>query len=262
MKAIIIMSKPISSSFKAALQSIDSLGMDLYRLRFSQPVSLDNGEKFDHQAGQFCYIGVDEQSASLRPYSIANAPYNDFLEFHVRDTGVGLSRVLCGSENEGKTIYLSSPAGSAHYFEDDERDIVLFSGGTGYAPIRAMIERLEQRKFVRKVTAFIGARDVESLYMLDEIMAFSKSIDGLSVHFCADKLTQPHDRVQEAFLNDLAHSFITDYADKRIYIAGPAPMVINVRDYILKNGAHDDLIHVDHENIAQYLKRNDLAKDK
>tara|TARA_R110002124_G_scaffold149220_1_gene314973 strand:+ start:109304 stop:110074 length:771 start_codon:yes stop_codon:yes gene_type:complete len=256
------MNKRRTPSFKAVLQSVDLLGAGLYRLRFSMPVGIGSEQYFTHYAGQYCYVGLDERGENMRPYSIANAPDNDYLEFHLRVTGSVLCRSLCDPDTIGKTVYMSSPKGLAHYFDDTERDIVLFSGGTGYAPIRAMIEQLRQKKFSRKVTAFIAARDIESLYMLDEMAHFSSCLQNLTVHFCADKLHQPHDIVQEAFLDSLAHGVIGNYGDKRIYIAGPPPMVINMRDYILDNGAHDDLIHVDHEIIAQYLDRYDPSQEK
>ena len=79
---------------------------------------------------------------------------------------------------------------------------------------------------------------------------------NLSVHYCADVVADDEMEIEQGYLSDLAQRYMQSFADKRVYIAGPPPMVLATQKYVLDHEASKDLIHLDQENIDFYLKQN------
>jgi CDP-4-dehydro-6-deoxyglucose reductase len=251
--------------FAANLLSVTALQRDIYEIRLSMPEALDNGANFHYLAGQFCGLGLVNDAADMRPYSIAGAPHNAYLEFHIRDNGHGLTAVLCDVARIGDTVYLTQGMGDVHLADDLSRDIVMFAGGTGYAPMRAMLQSLAVKDFTRRIDVFVGGRDLDALYMREELNELRKAIPHLSSYFCADDV-EPLSGVRQknvfhGSLRALVAPLLSEeLGNKRIYISGPPAMVIDIREFVLDNHGDVDLMHLDEANIAVYLEQ--MNKDK
>jgi CDP-4-dehydro-6-deoxyglucose reductase len=256
--------------FQANLFSVTPLDCGIYEIRLTPPKALDDGAAFHYRAGQFCGLGLVNDAAHMRPYSIAGAPHHEYLEFHIRDNGRGLTAVLCDEARLGDTVYLTQGAGAVHLADDISRDIVMFAGGTGYAPMRAMLQSLVAQDFERKLDVFIGGRDLGALYMREELLGLREDMPRLSAYFCADEIgavlpdvdvDDTGTKVHHGNLRALAAPYLgAGLADKRIYISGPPAMVMDIRDFALDNHAHQDFMHLDEENIAAFITQ--LNKDK
>lgn len=245
--------------FQAKLLSVLRLGDDIYELRITPPKGTGEGDVFSFSAGQYCALGLSPRSTDMRAYSIASAPESDYLEFHIRHTGQGFSAAICDEKNIGQTLYLSQAAGDICFIDDASRDILMFAGGTGYAPMRAILQRLAAEKFTRGVDVFIGGRDLGALYMREELCFYGERLSGLRSYFCTDVLgdnTHGVDHVQESTLVALAAQHLKGgLTDKRIYISGPPAMVMDIRDFALDNNACAAFVHFDEENLARFLKQ-------
>jgi Na+-transporting NADH:ubiquinone oxidoreductase subunit NqrF len=106
-----------------------------------------------YQAGQYVSVECRYQPRLWRVYSMANAPREDgLMEFHVRAVGNGwVSSALVRRVKAGDMIRLAAPMGSLTLGRKSTRDIVCIAGGTGLAPIKALVEELTRYNRTRWV---------------------------------------------------------------------------------------------------------------
>ncbi len=237
--------------FRAKIISVECLGGQIFALRLSP------SKPYLFTAGQYCFISLNAEGQGARAYSIASTPSDDILEFHIRDHGAGfcaaLRDMVCQGGGE-QNVWLSAPQGEMLYTRDCQRDLVLMAGGTGYAPIRAILSTLlVEPSDVRNVDVFIAAREAEELYMRDEVASFKSRIGRLHVHFVVEH--NVNEAIHSGTLKDLLIARGVSFKDKRLYIAGPPAMVMDIHDYALDNHANEDLIHWDKANVQQFLKQ-------
>lgn len=140
-------------------------------------------QQLDFQAGQYVSIECKYQPRLWRVYSVANAPNeNNTMEFHVRALGAGwVSSALVRRIKPGDMIRLAAPMGSMTLDPNSTRDVVFIAGGTGLAPIKALVEELARYNRNRWVHVFFGAKDREDLYDLAELNKLSARYPWLSV---------------------------------------------------------------------------------
>jgi NAD(P)H-flavin reductase len=136
------------------------------------------------RAGQYVSIETGHQPRLWRSYSMANAPREDgTLEFHVRALDAGLvSGALVRRLKAGDMLKLAAPMGSMTLDSRSSRDIVCVAGGTGLAPVKALIDELARYNRTRRwVHLFRGARNRDDLYDLTALQQLRAQYPWLSV---------------------------------------------------------------------------------
>jgi NAD(P)H-flavin reductase/hemoglobin-like flavoprotein len=157
-------------------------GPDLAVLR----LRADPAQPLPHRPGQYLSVQVTRWPRIWRKYSIANAPRPDgSLDLHVRAVPMGrVSRVLVHETGPGDTVVLG-PAGGTMVADDrSARDVLCVAGGTGLAPIKAIIEGLVDAaapRAARGICLFFGARRREDLYDLPDLRRLESSCSFLRV---------------------------------------------------------------------------------
>jgi CDP-4-dehydro-6-deoxyglucose reductase len=130
---------------------------------------LPMNENFRFVAGQYIDILLKDQKR--RSYSIAVPPKPEgvtYLELHVRHTPGGLFTDHVFSKAKVRDILrFEGPLGTFYVREDSAKPIIMLASGTGFAPIKAMIESVLDRGFKRPTTLYWGCRAKRDLYMLD-----------------------------------------------------------------------------------------------
>jgi NAD(P)H-flavin reductase/hemoglobin-like flavoprotein len=140
-------------------------------------------QPIQYQAGQYLSLETRYQPRLWRMYSPANAPREDStIDFHVRAVGAGwVSSALVRKLQPGDMIRLAAPMGSMTLDRQSTRDLVLVAGGTGLAPIKALIEELAQFNRNRWVHVFFGARDRDDLYDLEALTELTTRLPWLQL---------------------------------------------------------------------------------
>jgi NAD(P)H-flavin reductase/hemoglobin-like flavoprotein len=141
-------------------------------------------QQLNYRAGQYVSIESPAHHPRVwRTYSVANAPRADgTMDFHIRALGAGwLSGALVRRIRVGELIRLASPMGSMVLDRRSTHDIVFMAGGTGLAPIRALLEELTTFNRTRWVHMFFGVRDRQDLYELPYLQALAEAYPWLSV---------------------------------------------------------------------------------
>jgi len=140
-------------------------------------------QPLEFRAGQYVSVECQYQPRLWRTYSVASAPRKDgTMEFHVRALGAGwVSSALVRRLKVGDMIRLAAPMGSMMLDRKSTRDIVCVAGGTGLAPIKALVEELTRYNRTRWVHLFFGAKHRDDLYDLDELNRLAARYPWLSV---------------------------------------------------------------------------------
>ncbi len=140
-------------------------------------------QPLEYRAGQYLSIETNYRPRLWRVYSPANAPRKDgTIDFHVRAVGAGwVSSALVRRLQAGNMIRLAAPMGSMTLDRKSTKDVVCIAGGTGLAPIKALVEEMTRFNRTRWVHLFFGAKDREDLYDLPELNRLAARYPWLSV---------------------------------------------------------------------------------
>jgi NAD(P)H-flavin reductase len=152
-------------------------------------------QPLDYRAGQYLSVECPKyQPRMWRTYSPANAPRKDnTIDFHVRAIGNGwVSSTLVRRLKPGDMVRLAAPMGGMTLDRRSTRDVVFVAGGTGLAPIKALVEELTRYNRTRWVHVFFGAKTRDDLYDLAELNRLAARYPWLSlVPACSDDETFP-----------------------------------------------------------------------
>lgn len=189
-------------------------------------------EPIAYMAGQYAQLTVPGHAAladAPRCYSFSAAPREGpqcRVPFHVRRVAGGLfTEWLFAADRSGERIQLAGPYGDFG-FRDDGRPIVCVAGGTGLAPVLAMLEALGTRRSAPDVTLFIAARSQRDLYCQEQLQALQRTWPGTMV--VAPVLSQePADsgwRGLTGYCDRHLGSFCS-VPDSSVYLCGPPAMI-------------------------------------
>ncbi|MQA60998.1 MAG: flavohemoprotein [Actinophytocola sp.] len=136
-----------------------------------------------YRAGQYMSVEVPQRPRLWRYLSPANAPRQDgSLEFHVRAVDGGwVSRAIVSHSQRGDVWRLGPPLGRLSVDRESGRDVVMVAGGTGLAPLRALVDDLARWGKNPKVHLFFGGRTRDDLYDMDELRGLAAVNPWLNV---------------------------------------------------------------------------------
>ncbi len=140
---------------------LEKLGDDVMEIALQLPAS----ERLQYRAGQ--YIEFLLKDGKRRSYSIANAPHTgEQITLHVRHMPGGLfTDHVFNTMKERDILRFEGPAGSFFLREDSDKPMVLLASGTGFAPIKAIVEQAVHNKSTRAMVLYWGGRRPKDLYM-------------------------------------------------------------------------------------------------
>ncbi len=129
-------------------------------------ITMQVADPIPYRAGQYVSVETPQRPRLWRYLSPANAPRADgTLDFHVRAVNNGwVSRAIVAHSKVGDTWRIGPPMGRMHIDPTSGRDVLMVVGGTGMAPIKALLEDLAQRPDPPHTQVFVGGRTWEDLY--------------------------------------------------------------------------------------------------
>lgn len=129
-------------------------------------ITVQAGEPIPYEAGQYVSVETPQRPRLWRYLSPANAPREDCtLQFHVRAVHGGwVSRAVVAHSRVGDTWRIGPPMGRLHIDPAEDRDLLMVVGGTGVAPIKALLEDFARRTDQPRTQVFVGGRTWEDLY--------------------------------------------------------------------------------------------------
>ena len=227
------------------VQKLERLAEDVMRIELKLPAS----ENFAFRAGQ--YIDILLADGQRRSFSIANAPHDGgHLELHVRRINGGrFTAHVFEAMKEKEILRFEGPHGSFWLREDSARPIVMVAGGTGFAPIKGIIEHAIHIGLTRPITLYWGSRTRGGLYMDELARSWQTALPGLRyVPVLSDEVWDGRQGlVHQAVLDDFA-----DLSGHEVYVCGAPVMVDAARSsFCASRGLPEDAFFADAFTFAQ-----------
>jgi CDP-4-dehydro-6-deoxyglucose reductase len=226
--------------------SLERAAPDVMVVRLQLPAN----QNLQYHAGQ--YVEFILAGGLRRSYSMANAPHNlgtpPALELHIRHMpGGSFTDHVFGAMKERDILRIEGPFGSFFLREDSARPIVLLASGTGFAPVKALIEQLRMKGSSRPAVLYWGGRRPRDLYMDDWCRRMADEMPSLRyVPVVSDALPEDAWGGRTGFVHQAVMQDFPDLSRHQVYACG-APIVVESaeRDFVARCGLPADEFFAD-----------------
>jgi CDP-4-dehydro-6-deoxyglucose reductase len=198
-------------------------------------LQLPANEALAYRAGQ--YIEFMLKDGKRRSYSMANAPssLDAPLQVHIRYMAGGLfTEHVFNTMKERDILRFEGPLGTFFLREDSDKPIVLLASGTGFAPVKALVEHLLHLKSKRPVSLYWGGRRPLDLYMNELCEQWAAIVPNFTyVPVVSHALPEDHWTGRTGFVHAAVMQDLPDLSGYQVYACG-APIVVDSarRDYV------------------------------
>ena len=218
---------------------------DVMLMRLQLPAS----ENFAYHAGQ--YVEFLLPGGVRRSYSMANAPHTQAacggLELHIRHLPGGtFTDQVFSTLKEKDILRIEGPYGSFFLREDSDKPIVLLGAGTGFAPLKALIEQLQFRGSTRPATLYWGVRRPHDLYLDDWVRARLLEMPQLRyVPVVSDAQPQDGWSGRTGFVHRAVLQDLSELCAFEVYACGAPVMIEAARTDFARAGLPPDAFYAD-----------------
>ncbi|HEX4882971.1 MAG TPA: CDP-6-deoxy-delta-3,4-glucoseen reductase, partial [Casimicrobiaceae bacterium] len=204
------------------IESIDRPAPDVAVVRLKLPAT----ERLQFLAGQ--YVDFLLKDGRRRSFSLATPPHDDtLLELHIRHVPGGFFTDPLFTSYKGREILrIEGPLGSFYLRENSDKPMIFVAGGTGFAPIKAMLLHAFHHEVDRPMVLYWGARSRKDLYMPDLPVQWQREHPNFTFIPVLSE-PKPQDRwpgrtgfVHQAVLDDF-----DDLSGYQVYVCGGPAMV-------------------------------------
>jgi CDP-4-dehydro-6-deoxyglucose reductase len=204
------------------IQRKELLSHDVIGLWLKLPVT----ERLQFLAGQ--YIDILINDGRHRSFSIANAPHDDeYIELHIRRIeGGDFTRIVFEELKEKSMLRIEGPHGSFFLREESTNPMIFMAGGTGFAPIKGIIEHAIEENITRPIQLYWGVQAKRDFYMLELAQGWANQCENISftpVLSNSDPLD--HWQGRQGWVHDIIVEDYSDLGEYDIYASGPPAMV-------------------------------------
>lgn len=210
--------------------SLTRLSHDVMAIRLQLPAS----DVFKYHAGQ--YVEFLLRDGARRAYSMANAPHTQAdapgVEMHIRHMPGGkFTEHVFGMMKEKEILRIEGPYGSFFLREDSDKPVVLLASGTGFAPIKALIEHMQYKNIARPAVLYWGGRRPADLYMNDWVLDKLGQMPNLKyVPVISDALPEDNWTGRTGFVHKAVLEDFPDLSGHQVYACGAPIVVESARD--------------------------------
>jgi len=216
------------------IEKIDLVAPDVAIVSLKLPAN----ERLQFLAGQ--YIDILQKEGRRRSFSLATPPHDDgLLQLHVRHMPNGaFTEHLFADLPTKEIIRIEGPHGAFYLREQSDKPMIFVAGGTGFAPIKSVIEHALHQGVVRPIVLYRGVRSKRDLYLPDLPRSWAAAhpdftyVPVLSEPLPEDAWTGRTGLVHQAVLDDFP-----DLSEYQVYACG-APLMVEAarRDFTLQRG--------------------------
>ena len=205
-------------------------------------LKLPANERLQFLAGQ--YIEFLLKDGKRRSFSMANPPHADeLIELHVRHVAGGqFTDHVFGKMKERDILRFEGPLGTFFLREDSDKPIVLLASGTGFAPIKAILEHIEAKGIDRPVVLYWGCRSKADLYMHDWALNAASTMRHLKYEpVLSEPRPEDHWTGRTGFVHSAVMADFPDMSGYQVYACGAPIMVESAqRDFVEQCGLPKD----------------------
>jgi CDP-4-dehydro-6-deoxyglucose reductase len=209
------------------VNSISKPSEDVAILKLQLPAT----ERFQFLAGQ--YLEFLLKDGHRRAYSIANAPGQEGpMELHIRHLPGGLfTDFVFGAKEpalkEKDILRFEGPLGSFFLREDSKKPIIFVAAGTGFAPIKSIVEQMQLKKIQLPIHLYWGGRRPNDLYLDTLCQSWAKEIPEFKyIPVISDALPADQWSGRTGFVHQAVIADHADMGNFQVYACG-APVMVN-----------------------------------
>lgn len=224
------------------VMSIQRPAADVAVLKLQLPAN----QSFQYHAGQ--YVEFILRDGARRSYSMASAPElaQGVMELHIRHMPGGrFTDHVFGAMKEKEILRMEGPFGTFFLREDSARPVVMLASGTGFAPIKALIEHMEAKGLTRPTVLYWGARQAADLYLRDWAEAAAVRLPWLRF---VPVLSEPDAdwSGRTGFVHQAVMADLPDLSGHQVYACGAPVMVQSAqRDFVAACGLPEEEFFAD-----------------
>jgi CDP-4-dehydro-6-deoxyglucose reductase len=225
------------------IESIDKRAPDVAIVKLKLPVN----ERLQYLAGQ--YLDFVLKDGHRRSFSIATPPHADeLLELHIRHTPGGFFTDQLFNTFKGREILrFEGPLGTFYLRESSDKPVIFVAGGTGFAPIKALIEHMLFHKIPREIVLYWGARAKRDLYMPEVPGRWQQENANFTfIPVLSEPSPEDHWPGRTGFVHRAVMDDFKDLSGYQVYACG-APAMIDAakRDFTRLRGLPEDEFFAD-----------------
>ncbi len=203
-------------------------------------------ERLQFRAGQ--YIDILMKDGKRRSFSLANAPHDDeYLQLHIRKSpGGSFSSYVFEQMKERAILRFEGPLGTFFLREESDKPMVLLAGGTGFAPIKGLIEHAFFNNTQREMVLYWGVRSVADLYMADLPAQWQKEYPNFTfIPVLSDPPASDDWRGRKGFVHEAVANDFPDMRGYCVYACGGSLMIEAAQKSFFAQGLPEDEFYCD-----------------
>jgi CDP-4-dehydro-6-deoxyglucose reductase len=204
------------------VQEIRKVAADVVVLKLKLPAN----ERLQFLAGQ--YIDILMKDGKRRSYSMGNPPHDDeFIELHVRNMANGaFTEYVFNRMKEKDILRFEGPLGTFFLREDSDKPMIFVASGTGFAPIKSIIEHAFHLGTTRQMVLYWGGRRPGDIYMGELAARWQAEHDNFSfIPVISDALPGDAWSGRTGFVHSAVMEDFPDLSGYQVYACG-APVVV------------------------------------
>jgi CDP-4-dehydro-6-deoxyglucose reductase len=229
----------------ARVLSLQRAASDVMLMKLQLPAT----QNLQYRAGQ--YIEIVLRDGARRSYSMANAPHNlgepPALELHLRHMAGGVfTDHVFTQMKEREILRIEGPYGSFFLREESYKPIVLLAAGTGFAPIKALIEHMQLKNTQRPAVLYWGSRGRTGLYLHAWAEAAAAAMPHLRYVPVLSENTAADWPGRTGLVHHAVMADLPDLSGHEVYACGaPAMIEAAQRDFVAQCGLSDEAFYAD-----------------
>jgi len=224
------------------VNALEKMAPDVMVLTLQLPAN----ETFQYKAGQ--YIEFLLRDGKRRAYSIATAPEGGAITLHIRHMPGGLfTDQVFSTMKERDILRFEGPLGTFFVRDDSDKPMVLLASGTGFAPIKAIVEHERASGSKRPMTLYWGGRRPQDLYMDALCRQWAEELPNFKyVPVVSDALPEENWSGRTGFVHQAVIDDLPDMSGYQVYACG-APIVVESakRDFVKDCKLPEDEFYAD-----------------
>ena len=226
--------------------SIERAAADVAVIKMQLPAN----QNLQYRAGQ--YIEFILRDGARRSYSMANAPHllgsPPAIELHLRHMPGGrFTDHVFTAMKEKDILRMEGPFGSFFLREDGDKPLVLLASGTGFAPVKAIVQQLQHKGITRPAVLYWGARRKADLYQHDWCVQAAAEWPSLRyVPVLSEAAPEDAWTGRTGFVHQAVMADFPDLSGHQVYACG-APVMVEAaeRDFVARCGLPRDEFYAD-----------------
>ena len=246
---LVLKAREVSETKEIPIKTLPSRVMHMEQLSHDVMglwLKLPSTERLQFLAGQ--YIDILMKDGKERSFSLANAPHDDeFLQLQIRyyDGGI-FSEIVFKEMQEKALLRIKGPFGNFFLREDSKRHSIFIAGGTGFAPVKGIIEHLIAKGDKRRVSLYWGARAKRDLYMDELAKKWAEENDHIEyIPVLSEPMEEDNWKGKAGFVHEAILEDIKDFSDIDVYASGPPIMVQSVHKSFTELGLLEERLYSD-----------------